>query len=121
MEIAGSELTNQAAAGAFSRVLGRRVRFRRLPMPVVRVALGREFYLFRWFNDGGFRADVAALRRDYPQLRLRTLEDWLREEGWAGRRAVTVRRDKIGRPLPSAQRPAARTRRGRRVRTTSLD
>lgn len=101
LEIAGSELTNQAAAEVFSRVLGRKVRFWRLPMPVVRVALGREFYqMFRWFNDGGFHADVAALRRDYPQLRLRTLEDWLREEGWTGRRAVIVRRDKIGRPLP---------------------
>jgi hypothetical protein len=56
----------------------------------VRVALGREFYqMFRWFNAGGFQADVAALRRNYPQLRLRTLEDWLREDGWAGKRTVT--------------------------------
>ena len=45
-----------------------------LAMPV---APGREFYqTFRWFNTGGFNADIAALRRDYPQLRLRTLEDW---------------------------------------------
>jgi len=106
LEIAGSELTNPGAAEVFSRVLGRKVRFRRLPMPAVRVALGREFYqMFRWFNAGGFQADVPALRRDYPQLRLRTLEDWLREEGWAGRRAVSVRRDKIGRPLPGPTPP----------------
>jgi uncharacterized protein YbjT (DUF2867 family) len=103
LEIAGSELTNPATAEVFSRVLGRRVKFRRLPMPVVRVVLGREFYqMFRWFNAGGFQADVAALRRDYPQLRLRTLENWLREEGWTGRRAVTVKRDRIGRPLPGS-------------------
>lgn len=108
LEIAGSELTNPAAAEVFSRVLRRRVRFRRLPMPVVRVVLGREFYqMFRWFNAGGFQADVPALRRDYPQLRLRTLEDWLREEGWAGRRAVTTRRDKIGRPLTGTTPPTA--------------
>jgi hypothetical protein len=112
VEIAGSELTNPAAAEVFSRLLGRRVKFQRLPMPVVRVALGREFYqMFRWFNAGAFQADVAALRRDYPQLRLRTLEDWLREEGWAGRRAVIARRDKIGRPLPGAS-PARRSGRG---------
>ena len=81
-------------------------------MLVVRVVLGREFYqMFRWFNAGGFQADVAGLRRDYPQLRLRALEDWLREEGWAGRRAVTVRRDKIGRPLPGATPPAPRAAR----------
>jgi hypothetical protein len=65
LEIAGSELTNPAAAEVFSRVLGRKVGFRRLPMPVVRVALRREFYqMFRWFNAGGFQADVAGLRRD---------------------------------------------------------
>jgi uncharacterized protein YbjT (DUF2867 family) len=109
LEIAGSELTNRAAAEIFAQVLGRPVRFRRLPMPVVRVALGREFYqMFRWFNAGGFQADTAALRRDYPQLRLRTLEEWLREECWAGRREVTVQRDRIGRPKPDTGRQSAR-------------
>ena len=109
LEIAGSELTNRAAADVFSRVLGRRVKFRRLPMPLVRVALGREFYqMFRWFNRGGFQADIAGLRRDYPQVRLRTLEDWLREEGWAGKRAVTIRRDKIGRPVADTLPPSGR-------------
>jgi hypothetical protein len=99
LQIAGSELTNRAAAEVFSLVLGRQVKFRRLPMPVVRVALGREFcQMLRWFNADGFQVDVAARRRGYPQLR--TLEDWLREEGWAGRRTVIVRRDKMGRPLP---------------------
>jgi uncharacterized protein YbjT (DUF2867 family) len=100
LEIAGSELTNRQAAEVFGRVLGRDVKFRRLPMPLVRVALGREFFqMFRWFNAGGYRADVRALRRDYPELELRGLEQWLRDEGWENKRTVTVQRDKIGRPL----------------------
>ena len=100
VEIAGSELTNRQAAEVFSRVLGRPVTFRRLPMPLVRVALGKEFYqMFRWFNHSGYRADVEGLRARYPELGLRTLEEWLREEGWEGRRTITVKRDKIGRPL----------------------
>jgi hypothetical protein len=61
--------------------------------------------VLRWFNAGGFQADIPALRREFPQLQLRTLQDWLREQGWAGRRAVTVRRDKMGRPLPAAAAP----------------
>ena len=106
LEIAGSELTNEQAAAVFARVIGRPVRFRRLPMPVVRTAMGRElFQMFRWFNDGGYRADIAGLRARYPELELRTLEDWLRDEGWEGRRAVTARRDKLGRLLPSAPSP----------------
>jgi uncharacterized protein YbjT (DUF2867 family) len=100
LEIAGSELTNEQATAVFARVLGRPVRFRRMPMPVVRVALGKEFYqMFRWFNAAGYKADIGHLRSRYPELGLATLEDWLRREGWAGKRTVTARRDKLGRPL----------------------
>jgi len=83
LEIAGSELTNVQAADVFSRVLGKPVKFRKLPMPVVRLVLGQEFYqMFRWFNDAGFKANIPELRRRYPEVRLQTLEDWLRAEGW---------------------------------------
>ena len=84
----------------FARVLGRPVKFRRLPMPIVRVALGKEFFqMFHWFNDSGYQADVKGVRARYPELQLRTLEDWLREEGCEAKREITVGRDKLGRPL----------------------
>ncbi|PWT89636.1 MAG: NmrA/HSCARG family protein [Acidobacteria bacterium] len=83
LEIAGSELTNLQAAEVFSRVLGRHVKFQRLPMPMVRLFLGKEFYqMFRWFNSSGFQANIAELRRRYPEIHLQTLEEWLRKEGW---------------------------------------
>jgi len=83
LEIAGSELTNPEAAQVFSRVLGKPVKFRKLPMPMVRLVLGKEFYqMFRWFNDGGFKADIAGLRRRYPEVHLKNLEEWLHSEGW---------------------------------------
>ena len=47
------------------------------------------------------------VRRDYPQLRLRTPEDWLREEGGTRRRTITARRDKTGRPRPAPAQPTA--------------
>ena len=83
LEIAGSELTNPEAAEVFSRVLGKPVKFRKLPMPMVRLVLGKEFHqMFRWFNEAGFRANIPELRRKYPEVQLHTLEEWLREEGW---------------------------------------
>jgi uncharacterized protein YbjT (DUF2867 family) len=83
LEIAGSELTNPEAAQVFSQVLGKPVKFRKLPMPMVRLVLGKEFYqMFRWFNEAGFRADIPGLRREFPGVRLLTLEEWLRSEGW---------------------------------------
>ena len=94
VEIAGSELTNGEAAKVFSRVLGKPVKFQKLPLPLVRVVLGKEFYLmFRWFNEAGFQADIPGLRRKYPEIHLHTLEQWLREEGWH-KRAKHVRAPK---------------------------
>ena len=94
LEIAGSELTNLEAAKVFSRVMGKPVKFRKLPMPIVRVFLGKEFYeMFHWFNKAGFQADIPELRRRYPEVHLHTLEEWLREEGWH-KRALRFRAPK---------------------------
>ncbi len=83
LEIAGDELTNPQIAAAFSRVMGRRVRFRRLPLFLTRIVLGKEFHeMFKWFNEEGYRADLAALARDYPEVHQTTLEEWLTREGW---------------------------------------
>jgi uncharacterized protein YbjT (DUF2867 family) len=83
LEIAGSELTNPETAETFSRVLGRPVKFQKLPMPIVRLVLGKEYYqMFRWFNQEGLKADIKELRCRYPEVGLQTLEQWLRSEGW---------------------------------------
>ena len=94
IEIAGSELTNLQAAEVFSRILGKKVTFQRLPLPIVRLVLGKEFHqMFRWFNSAGFKADIDGLRRRFPEVRLRSLEEWLRDEGWH-KRARRVRAPK---------------------------
>jgi uncharacterized protein YbjT (DUF2867 family) len=83
LEIAGSELTNIEAAKVFSRVLNRPVKFQKLPLPIVRLVLGKEFYqMFHWFNNAGYKANIAELRRRYPEVHLHSLEEWLREDGW---------------------------------------
>ena len=94
-EIAGSELTNPQAAQVFSRVLGRPVKFQKLPMAMVRLVLGKEFYqMFRWFNTAGFSANIPELRRRYPEVHLQTLEEWLLAESWQ-KRARRVRAPKV--------------------------
>lgn len=83
LEIAGSELTNPEAAKVFGRVLGKKVKFQKLPLPAVRLFLGKEFYqMFHWLNHAGFKAEIEGLRRRYPEVHLRSLEEWLRDEGW---------------------------------------
>jgi hypothetical protein len=57
--------------------------FEELPLPVMRGMLGEEWYqMCRWFNEDGYQADIAQLRRRCPEVHLQTLEEWLRIEGW---------------------------------------
>jgi uncharacterized protein YbjT (DUF2867 family) len=103
LEIAGSELTSPEAADVFARVLGRRVKVHRLPIPAVRLSMGKEWaQMFKWLDKGGFRADIPALRRDYPAVHLTSLEEWLRRTGWQGMREITVERDNLGRTISAA-------------------
>jgi uncharacterized protein YbjT (DUF2867 family) len=102
LEIAGSELNSPQTADVFSRVLGRRVKAYHLPVPLVRLSMGKEWYqMFTWPNNSGFQADIPALRRDYPGVPLTSLEEWLRREGWQGKREITINRDSMGRPIPA--------------------
>ena len=94
LEIAASELTNIEAAKVFSRVMNRPVRFQKLPLPIVRLILGKEFYqMFHWFNNKGYQANIPELRHKYPEVHLHTLEEWLRKDGW-DRRGLRFRAPK---------------------------
>jgi uncharacterized protein YbjT (DUF2867 family) len=84
LELAGDELTNPQIAETFAGVLGHPVTFRRLPLFLTRVVLGKEFHqMFKWFNEEGYRADIRALKRDYPEAQITPLRQWLQREGWA--------------------------------------
>jgi uncharacterized protein YbjT (DUF2867 family) len=103
LEIAGSELTSPETAEVFARVLGRRMKVHRLPIPAVRLSMGKEWaQMFKWLDRSGFRADIPALRRGYPEVRLTSLEEWLLRAGWQGRRQITVKRDNMGRAISAA-------------------
>jgi hypothetical protein len=83
IDIASDELSNPKVAATFSKVLGRTVNYKKLPMLIVRLFMGKELYqMFLWYNKEGFSADIAALRRTFPNLELTSLEQWLRRDGW---------------------------------------
>jgi uncharacterized protein YbjT (DUF2867 family) len=83
-EIAGDELTNLEVAATFSRVMGRPVKFTRIPLLMLRFSAGPDVALmYKWFNRHGYQADIPTLRRTFPEVSLTSLEDWVRREGWA--------------------------------------
>jgi uncharacterized protein YbjT (DUF2867 family) len=77
MEIAGDSLTMPQVADAFTRVTGQPVHFVELPLEQVRSFNAEMGDMMAWFNDHGYRADIAALRKLHPGLT--TFEAWLRK------------------------------------------
>ena len=57
IEIASDELTNEQVASTMTEVLGINVKFKRLPLFIVKLVMDKEMYLmFKWFNEKGFKS-----------------------------------------------------------------
>jgi len=83
IEMAGEELTNEQIAATMSQVMGRKVKFKKLPLIIARLAMDKEMYLmFRWFGEKGFTADIETTRRTFPSVDVTSLKNWLANEGW---------------------------------------
>jgi uncharacterized protein YbjT (DUF2867 family) len=81
VDIAGDELTMLEIAGTFSRVIGRNVDYFQVPWEGFEEQMGEEYtVMYRWFNDQGYEANIAALRDEYPGLY--SFEQYLRGHGW---------------------------------------
>ena len=78
---AGDELTMPEIADTFSRVTGRQVDYVQVPWEGFEEQMGEEAtVMYRWFNDYGYEADIAALEKEHPGLL--SLEQYLRGHGW---------------------------------------
>jgi uncharacterized protein YbjT (DUF2867 family) len=83
VDLAGDEQTMPEIAETFGRVIGREVSYYQVPWDQFEEQMGKEFTVnYRWFNDVGYEADIAALQQEYPELT--TFERYLRSHGWEG-------------------------------------
>jgi uncharacterized protein YbjT (DUF2867 family) len=90
IELAGEELTMQRVVETLSRVLNRNVKYVQVPWEQFRQSAGEEMTkMYRWFNDVGYHVDIAALRKECPNLS--TLEQVLRHQDWASA-AIAVKK-----------------------------
>ncbi|AGY58367.1 NmrA/HSCARG family protein [Gloeobacter kilaueensis] len=82
IEVASVEMTMTEVAAAFSRVLAKTVQYQQIPFEAFEQQAGKEMtIMYRWFENVGYRADLAELRRIFSKLS--SLESYLREKGWA--------------------------------------
>jgi len=83
IELAGEELTNEEIAATMSGVLGIKIKFKKLPLIIARLAMDKEMYLmFKWFNEKGFDANMEETKKNFPAVKMTTLKNWLMNEHW---------------------------------------
>jgi uncharacterized protein YbjT (DUF2867 family) len=67
IEVASVEMTMPEIAAAFSHVLGKKVEYQQIPFEAFEQQAGEEVTtMFRWFENVGYGADFAQLKRDFP-------------------------------------------------------
>ena len=77
IEVASVEMTMPEIAATFSHVLGQPVNYQQIPFEA-----GAEVtIMYRWFENVGYIADFAELKRDFPALT--NFESYLRSGDWA--------------------------------------
>jgi uncharacterized protein YbjT (DUF2867 family) len=67
IEVASVEMTMPEIAAAFSHVLGKKVEYQQIPFEAFEQQAGEEVtIMYRWFENVGYTADFAQLKRDFP-------------------------------------------------------
>jgi uncharacterized protein YbjT (DUF2867 family) len=82
-DIAGDELTGDEVAAILSRETGRPVRYEGFPADALRAQSEDLARMFEWFDRTGYAADIKSLRRDFPEVKWHTFEQWAREQDWS--------------------------------------
>ena len=82
-DIAGDELTGEEAAAILSKVTGRKVNYEGFPPDVLRAQSEDMARMFEWFDHTGYTADIKGLRRDFPEVKWHTFEEWARKQDWS--------------------------------------
>jgi uncharacterized protein YbjT (DUF2867 family) len=81
IELASVDMTMPEIAAAFSRVLGKTVEYQQIPFEAFEQQIGEELtIMFRWFENVGYAADLAQLKRDFPAPT--DFETYLRDHDW---------------------------------------
>jgi uncharacterized protein YbjT (DUF2867 family) len=82
IEVASVTMTMPEVAAAFSRVLGKPVTYQQVPFEAFEQQAGAEMTtMYRWFENVGYAADLAQLKRDFPAPT--DFESYLRDHDWA--------------------------------------
>jgi len=82
-DIGGDELSGNEAAAILSKVKGKPFKYFQVPMEMIKKRMGDDgAKMYEWFERVGYTLDLAALRRDFPDVTWTSFEAWAREQTW---------------------------------------
>jgi uncharacterized protein YbjT (DUF2867 family) len=70
-------------AKILSHAIGRPINYQEIPIAAARQQSEDAALMFEWFDRVGYDADIAALRRDFSEVRWHSFADWAREFDWS--------------------------------------
>lgn len=83
IDLASDEATGTRTAEVLSRALGRKIEYVEVPLAQVRATSEDSALMFEWFDKVGYSADIAGLRRQYPEVGWHTLDAWAAKQDWS--------------------------------------
>ena len=81
-DIAGDELTGEAAAAIISDASGRDIRYEGFPVEYMREQSEDMAIMFEWFDSTGYSADIKGLHRDFPEVDWNDFRKWAGKQDW---------------------------------------
>ncbi|TIO75318.1 MAG: NmrA/HSCARG family protein [Mesorhizobium sp.] len=82
-DFAGDELSGEEQARILSQAIGRPITYQEIPIAVARQQSEDAAAMFEWFDRVGYDVDIAALRRDFPEVRWHSFADWAKAFDWS--------------------------------------
>ena len=82
-DLAGDELSGEEQAKILSQAIGRPINYQEIPIASARQQSEDVALMFEWFDRVGYDVDIAALHRDFQDVRWHSFADWARKFDWS--------------------------------------
>ena len=82
--VASDSVSYAQVAEVLSKLYGRKIEYQRIPIEALRAQSADFAKMFEWFENAGYTADIAGLRRDFPHVGWHRLADWAARQTWPG-------------------------------------
>ena len=90
INLASDEVSPNDMTATIARVTGRPLAYHAISPAAVREQNADVATMFEWFDQVGYSADIAGLKRDHPSIGWHTFESWAKAQPWGALLEVPV-------------------------------